>query len=429
MARKKQSEKKETPKAGDIDLGKDIGLTVFQDTKYSSIQNRLPTMIPHLDYILGGGLPFGRMVEVLGKNASGKSTLAVHLTKVCQMVGIPCVWIDVEGTSDPERLSQLGVSFESGGVYMVEPEKKKDKTTGEMVNEPMTIERVAEELEKVTSTFQAAGQPLVIIWDSVSQTPAAREIERGVGDTMPGIAAKALTQFNKMIDPLLKDSQTLFIAINQARDDMDSSWGGIDSSGGNSFKHWASLRLEIQKASQIKEEKENAFGGFGESYVGHIMRVKTIKSKVSTPNQRAETYLMSDTGLDIEENVFRAALAPNKQYGLISGGAWRKYTSLDGSKVQFNSVPKWIDYLKNTEEGHQTLVELFGRMMAISFPNGYSPFKNDDVDIRNIPLYKEIGEDYMNKYNPRKQQETEASSEVDKVETESKDVEELLDQV
>ena len=98
MARKRQSE---TVEAGTIDLTKELGLTSFRDTKFSSVADRLPTMIPQLDYILGGGLPFGRMVEVIGKNSSGKSTFAVHLTKIAQLLKVPTLWIDVEGTADP----------------------------------------------------------------------------------------------------------------------------------------------------------------------------------------------------------------------------------------------------------------------------------------------------------------------------------------
>lgn len=421
MARKKQSEKNQGPATGDIDISKEIGVTQFRDEKTASVQNYLPTMIPQLDYILGGGLPFGRMVEQIGRPTSGKSTAAVHYTKIAQMMGVPVLWIDVENTTEVSRMNQLGVDL-SYGIYKVQPNQKKDKSTGELISEPMTIERVAEKLEKLTTYYKSMGEPIVIIWDSVSQTNSARELERGVGDTMPGIQAKALTQFSKIVAPMINDSQTLFIAINQARDEMGSMFGGIDSSGGNAFKHWASLRLEVKKRGKIEEDVPDAFGGHSKEYVGHIMGVRTIKSKVSTPNRNADMYLMAESGLDIEENVYRAALAPNKQYSLISGGTWRKYTTLDGEEIKFNSNLKWVNYLKS-EEGHATLVELFGRMMAISFPNGYAPFNSEQVDIRNIPLYNEIGEDYMNKFSPDSQKEP-------KEETQSKeDVDEMVDQV
>lgn len=223
MARAKQSEKNNVANPNELDFSKEVGITVYRDVEHSAVLNRLPTMIPQLDYILGGGLPFGRMVEIIGKNSSGKSTYAVAMTRICQWLGVPCVWIDVEGTADPTRLAELGVDFSAGGVYMVEPDKKK--------NEVMTIELVAKKLETVVGAFSKNGKPLVIIWDSVAQTPAQTELDRGVGDKQPGISAKALTQFSKVIAPLMNDAQVLFMAINQARDEMGSMFGGIESPG------------------------------------------------------------------------------------------------------------------------------------------------------------------------------------------------------
>lgn len=405
MARKKQSEKT-TSTDNTIDLGKDIGLTVYGDVKHSAILNRLPTGFPHLDYILGGGLPFGRMVEVLGKNASGKSTFAIILTAMAQTLNVPVVWVDVEGTADPERLAQLGINFQAGGVYMVEPDVKKNTSTGLMEKVPMTVEIVAEKLTEVIGAFSVTKKPLLVIWDSVAQTPTATELERGVGDKQPGIKAKALSQFSAQIAPLMTNSQTLFVAINQARDEMGSMFGGIDSPGGHALHHWASLRLEVQQASQIKEKTLDAFGSEEVSYVGHIMRIKTEKSKVSRPKQKAEIYLISDKGLSLEENVYRACLATNKQYGFISGGAWKKYKALDGTEHQFNSDKNWVEYL-SSEAGRPILEELFGRMMAVTFPEGYAPYSNQDVDIRQHPLYKAV-ENYQKLYGTPS---TEASSE------------------
>ena len=291
MARKRQSEAVE---AGTIDLTKELGLTSFRDTKFSSVADRLPTMIPQLDYILGGGLPFGRMVEVIGKNSSGKSTFAVHLTKIAQMLNVPTLWIDVEGTADPDRLAELGVNPDAGDVFMVEPALKKDGT-----KDTMTVERVAEELQRILPVINKTGKPILIIWDSVAQTAAEKEIERGVGNQQPGIKAKAMAQFSQIIAPLMTNSKALFVAINQARDEMGSMFGGIDSPGGHALHHWASLRLEVQKASKIENSEVNAFGVEEKSYIGHIMRIKTLKSKVSRPQQKAEMYLMADSGLDL----------------------------------------------------------------------------------------------------------------------------------
>lgn len=414
MARKRQSE---TVEAGTIDLTKELGLTSFRDTKFSSVADRLPTMIPQLDYILGGGLPFGRMVEVIGKNSSGKSTFAVHLTKIAQLLKVPTLWIDVEGTADPDRLAELGVNPDAGDVFMVEPALKKDGT-----KDTMTVERVAEELQRILPVINKTGKPILIIWDSVAQTAAEKEIERGVGNQQPGIKAKAMAQFSQIIAPLMTNSKALFVAINQARDEMGSMFGGIDSPGGHALHHWASLRLEVQKASKIENSEINAFGVEEKSYIGHIMRIKTLKSKVSRPQQKAEMYLMADSGLDLEENIYRACFATNKQYGFISGGAWKAYTTDAGQEIKFNSEKNWVDFLKS-EEGQPVRDELFAKMMARSFPNGYAPYKNEEIDICQIPLYKYV-KDYMETHKEEAQPVEEQTAPVS-----ATDVSDLLDQI
>lgn len=414
MARKRKSEEIDF---GTIDLTKEVGLTTFTDTKFSNVSDRLPTMIPQLDYILGGGLPFGRMVEVFGKNSSGKSTLAVHLTKVAQMLDVPTVWIDVEGTADPERLAELGVDFSAGGVFMVEPKQNKDGS-----KDTITVERVAEELQRLLPVFSKLGKPVLIIWDSVAQTASEKELEKGVGNQQPGIKAKAMAQFAQIIAPLMTNSKALFIAINQARDELGSMFGGVDSPGGHALHHWASLRLEVVKASQIKNKELNAFGAEEETYVGHILRVKTAKSKVSRPNQKAEMYLMSDTGLNLEENIYRSCFATNKQYALISGGTWKSYTTDAGQEIKFNSDKAWVAYLRS-EEGRPVRDELFAKMMVRSFPHRYAPFNNEDVDVCKIPLYG-FTKEYMENHKEQPNQAT--KEEVPETGT---DVSDLLKQV
>lgn len=231
-----------------------------------------------------------------------------------------------------------------------------------------------------------------------------------------------MAQFAQIIAPLMTNSKALFIAINQARDELGSMFGGVDSPGGHALHHWASLRLEVVKASQIKNKEVNAFGAEEETYVGHILRVKTAKSKVSRPNQKAEMYLMSDSGLNLEENIFRSCFATNKQYGLISGGTWKAYTTDAGQEIKFNSDKAWVSYLRS-EEGQAVRDELFCKMMVRSFPHRYSPFENEDVDVCKIPLYAKAKE-YMESH---KEEPTPSPTPETKVE--ATDVSDLLNQV
>ncbi len=371
MARAKQSEKDNKT---EIDLGKKIGLTTLQDSKWAEISDKLPTFIPQLDYILGGGIPFGRLTEIMGKNASGKSTLAVHLTKVALQLDCKVIWIDTEGTADPSRLSQLGVDVNK--IFFVQPKKSKNAEVNK--EDSITVEFVAERVEAILNAFSSSEQRIVIIWDSIGHTPSIKEIEQGVAGKQPGIKAKAMAQFATIIAPMVTKSHCAFIGINQARDEMGSMFGAVDSPGGNALHHWASLRLEVKQASKIEEPMQNAFGTMDNVYVGHKLRVITKKSKVSTPRQSAEMFLLSASGLQYEENIYRSCV-DSKMYGLIKGLQYKSYIADDGKEYKMYGKD-WVPFLQS-KDGEKIRKELFQKMMLISFPTGYSPLDNEVVDV------------------------------------------------
>ena len=186
------------------------------------------------------------------------------------------------------------------------------------------------------------------------------------------------------------------IAINQARDEMGSMFNAVDSPGGHAFKHVATVRLEVKKAIKIEEQTENAFGGLDVSYVGHTVRFITKKSKVSTPNQKAEAYLMSATGLDFYENIYRSS-NNTKQYNLIqSKGSWKVYVNEDGEEVFKLYGKDVVPYLR---EHPDLAVEIFQRQIMMSFPNWYSPLDNENLIIDGIPWFKGLREKYEARRN------------------------------
>jgi hypothetical protein len=185
------------------------------------------------------------------------------------------------------------------------------------------------------------------------------------------------------------------IAINQARDEMGSMFGSVDSPGGHAFHHVATVRLEVKKASQIKESIENAFGKTEESYVGHIARFITKKSKVSTPNQKAEAYLMAESGLDFEQNIYRSANNTN-QYNLIkSSGSWKVYVNEDGEE-KFKLYGK--DVVPFLKENFELAKEIYQREIMISFPHWYAPLDNENLIIDSIPWFSGLREKYEEKH-------------------------------
>lgn len=381
MARPKQNQKTN----GDInvlDLGASIGLTLMNDESLSHVEDFVPLMLPSLDYILNGGIPMGRVTEIYGLNASGKSTMAVHLTKMAKLYGVTVVWVDVEGTMDSSNLEQLGVAPE--GIFMVQPEE----------GETLTIEGVTEKVRVIVETFGAADIPVMIIWDSLASTAAEQQLKENFNNNQMGVVAKAIQAMTIKLGQKISQNRSSFIVLNQGRDDLKANpmYPQIKSTGGRAMEHWASLRLEVAKASQFKNKVINpATGKETEDYAGHIFRVKTKKSKISTPNQQAEVYLVAKpyVGLDFTENTYRSAV---DQYGLISKGAWREYVTDNGQAIKLRDKD-WVPFL-NSEEGQPVLKELFQKELITWFPDGFAPLNNKRINVDSFPYLEGMREYY-----------------------------------
>lgn len=373
-----------------IDLGKEMGLTKLSDTNKADIKNILPTRVPQYDRIMGGGLPLGRLTEVYGVPGSGKSTFAVHLTKTLIDLGIITVWIDTEGTADNDRMEQLGVDITK--IFSVQAgEGQRLKNTVEL-----SIEQVGKELEHWVDAFNEkyAGVPIVFIWDSLGATRSQIEIDGGIDTKQIGIRASATQKVINAITPKLNNTNTGIIVVNQARDDLNAGMYGdpVKSGGGKAFEHSASLRLKVNKGSQVKQYKETAGK---EEYSGHSMRLETKKSKLSRPNQKASAELLSEwdlkngdtiNGLDPQHTIYQEAV----EKGLITKGAWRNYVNLNGEEIKLRDG-EWVPRLK---EDNELYIELFKRTYVANFPKGYAPFKNQTVDIKQLPEYQALADYY-----------------------------------
>lgn len=381
--RKRQNQKaKDKAPINVIDLGQSAGLTLMSDTSATVVSDWLPTGMPSLDYILGGGIPFGRVTEIYGMQASGKSTLAVHLTKEAQRYGVPVIWADVEGTVQEDSLTQLGV--DPSQVFLIQPEE----------GEHMTIEMVTSKVQDVIKTFGEAQVPAMIIWDSLASTAAEQQLKDGFNPNQMGVVAKAISNMTIQIGQSINQNNIAFVILNQARDDLKANpmYPQIKSTGGRAMEHWGSLRLEVAKASQLKEKTADiATGKVTDQYVGHIFRVKTKKSKVSTPNRQAEVFLISEPyiGFDFTENVYRASA---EQYGLISKGAWRAYITDDGEEIKLRDKD-WVPFL-NSEKGHPVLKELHRKQLLTYFPMGFAALNNENIDVTTNEYYADLEDVY-----------------------------------
>lgn len=389
-----------------IDLGKEMGLTLLSDANKADIKNIIPTMVPQYDRIMGGGVPLGRLSEAYGITGSGKSTFAVHLTRVLLQLGVPTVWIDTEGTADNNRMEQLGVDISE--IFSIQAGLGRLKNTNEL-----SIEQVGKELEYYIGMFndKAPGIPLFFIWDSLAMTRSGTEVEGGIDTKQIGIRAAATQKVVNAITSKLTETNTALLVLNQARDDMDAGMYGdkVKSSGGKAFEHSASLRIKVNKGAQIKQYKETSGS---EEYSGHSMRLETKKSKLTRPNQKASSDLLSEwelkdgeiiNGLDPQYSIYQEAV--NK--GLITKGAWRNYVTLNGEEVKLRDA-EWVPRLKEDDELY---LELFKRTYVANFPNGYAPLKNEDVDITVIPEFKALKEYYDELEKEKPKEETKGEQE------------------
>lgn len=286
-------------------------------------------------------------------------------------MGVTVIWIDVEGTTTRDTMRTFGIDPKDN-IFLFTPEE----------GEVLTVEKVRDKIEDIANVFQANNpdKPILIIWDSLAHTQAEAEIKDGFNTNQPGVKAKSIAFMSNKLGQIINNTNIGFIIINQARDDMDANpmFPKIKSTGGRAMEHWASLRLEVVKGKQVKEKVELPTGGTKDEYIGHIFRIKTVKSKVSTPNRQAEAFLISQpyVGVDFVENVYRQGV---EEYNLISKGAWRTYKCDSGEEIKLRHA-EWVPFLQS-EEGLPVLTELFLKQLATFFPDGYAPLDNENLDV------------------------------------------------
>src|SRR5699024_4725468 len=269
--------------------------------------------------------------------------------------------IDVEGTTDRERLNHLGI--DTSKVLVKQPDADKGVK--------LTVEEVGRTIEQSMKVFQDnyPDAPVVIIWDSVGQTPSEDEMDKDYGDRNVGSRAKSITQLVYKIAPLISETKSLFIGINQVRDDIGGNpiFPTYSVPGGNAWEHYASLRLEIQQKQALKK---------GESRIGHNLGVHVRKSKVSRPFQIANGFLISDSGIDYAYNLAEMA----KEEGILKGvGQSFEYVDVNGEihKKRRDNFVAWLD----TEEGKHVRAELMNKLIELEFPEGYPALYNESLDI------------------------------------------------
>lgn len=274
-----------------------------------------------IDQALGvGGLPRGRVVEVYGPEASGKTTLTLHAIAQAQKAGGTCAFIDAEHAMDPTYASQIGINIDD--LIISQPD-------------------YGEQALEIAEMLIRSGAVDMLVIDSVAALVPKAEIEGDMGDVHMGLQARLMSQAMRKLTPIVHKSKTVLIFINQIRHKI----GGLPfasketTTGGNALKFYSSIRIDVRRIATLKK---------GERAFGNRLAVKIVKNKVAPPFKRVEVDLIFGEGISPELDLLDAAL----HFKVIKqSGAW---LSMNGKQLA-QGRDKALQLLKDNKELYKTV--------------------------------------------------------------------------
>ncbi len=295
MADKQSNGRDEALKTAVSQIEKQFGsgaIMRFGDKQNVNIET-IPTGSLSLDIALGGGIPKGRVVEIYGPEASGKTTLALHAIAEAQKGGGTVAFVDAEHALDPEYSKKIGVDLESL-----------------LISQPDTGEQALE----ITETLVRSSAVDVVVVDSVAALVPKAEIEGEMGDSHVGLQARLMSQALRKLTGTVSKSNTTVIFINQLRMKIGVMFGNPETtSGGQALKYYSSVRIEVRRTQAIKQ---------GEESVGNNVKAKVVKNKVAPPFKVAEFDIMYNEGISAAGDLLDLAV----KHDLVrKSGAWYEH--------------------------------------------------------------------------------------------------------
>lgn len=309
----------------------------------------IPTGALSLDIALGiGGVPRGRIIEVFGPESSGKTTLALHIVAEAQKMGGEAAFIDAEHALDPVYAKKLGVDIDNL-----------------IVSQPDTGEQALE----ITESLVRSGALDVIVVDSVAALVPKAEIDGDMGDSHMGLQARLMSQALRKLAGAINKSKTVLIFINQLREKIGVMFGNPETTtGGRALKFYASVRMDIRKIENIKQDGE---------VKGNRVRVKVIKNKVAPPFREAEFDIVYGQGISKEGNILDMAVNLDI---VEKAGSWFSY---DGNRIGQGreNVKKYLrENPKMLEEIEAKVREDFAKVFEESLGEELPEIEDDEEE-------------------------------------------------
>jgi len=332
------NEKNQAIEAARLQIEKQFGkgsLMKLGNDKVDLSIGSIPSGSILLDEALGiGGYPKGRIVEIYGPEASGKTTMALHALAESQKQGGIAAFIDAEHALDPTYARNLGVNIDE--LWISQPD------TGEQALE-------------ITESLVRSGAVDVIVIDSVAALTPQAEIDGEMGDSHMGLQARLMSQALRKLTAILSKSNTCLIFINQIRMKIGVMFGNPETTtGGHALKFYSSIRMEVRRIETISKNADEA--------IGNRVRVKIVKNKVASPFKKVEIDLMFGKGISYFGSLLDAAV----KYDLISkSGSW--YTHGENKIGQGKENAK--QFLETQPE---ISAEIEKTLRAIMFPDSKS---------------------------------------------------------
>lgn len=318
----------------------------------------IPTGSMLLDEALGvGGYPKGRIVEIYGPEASGKTTLALHAIAEAQKMGGIAAFIDAEHALDPIYAGNLGVDVDN--LWVSQPD------TGEQA------------LEITESLIRSGGVDIIVI-DSVAALTPRAEIEGDMGDSHVGLQARLMSQALRKLTGTISKSGCCLVFINQIRMKIGVMFGNPETTtGGNALKFYSSVRLEVRKIETIAKGQEDA--------IGNRVRVKVVKNKVAPPFRRVELEIMFGKGISASGSLLDGALAHDM---ILKSGSWYSLGDQRIGQGRENAKQYLEDNPEIAESIEKTLrLKLFPDLEEKESPEASKPTEVKPADEANKDLF------------------------------------------